>query len=76
MQSARPINGDVGSSSSKLARCSQRCTCILLTEVVHISKDWAILDTVELVYSLFELSLILWRDPTSDITLLWAPTKY
>jgi hypothetical protein len=65
MEAAGPIDGDIGRASTQLAGCSEGRSGIHTTEIEHISKDRAILDTVEVVNQMPHVVLVTRSDPGS-----------
>lgn len=63
MEATRPVDGDVRRASAQLASSSQGRSGIHATEIEHVGKDWAILNTVEVVDQMPHVVLVTGSDP-------------
>jgi len=65
MEAAGPIDGDIGGSSTQLASGSKGRSGVHTTEIKHVSKDRAILNTIEVVDQMLHVVLVTGSDPGS-----------
>ena len=67
MESTRPIDGNIRCSTTQLAGSSEGRPGIHTTEIKHVGKDRAILDTIEVVNQMLHVVLVARSNPGSIV---------
>ena len=67
MEAARPIDSNIGRSSTQLAGSSKGRSGIHTAEIEHVGEDRAILDAVKVVNQMLHVVLVTRSDPGSIV---------
>ena len=65
METAGPVDGNIGRPSTQLSSGSEGRSGIHTTKIEHVGKDGAILNTIEVIDQMLHIVLIARSDPRS-----------